>query len=305
MANEILWNTIKTDAGRELVVTEMLGIQTDPYYIENHPALLDVADVTGSGSDTANIREDNLNGAAAMTALANESDTYVNSTYDVNKYPVAVADYYTQWTVKDVAKMASMGGELDTSRFAIDMAQRRALTWTSLIATTQASITAVHTMTAAPTCDDLVVAGQKLELAYNDPMTVKLAILEPHQFHAIQLDAGFVQALNVAMQDPEIKALAKMLGGVYKGRYQGIDIFVSFKVGTNAGKYQGAVFCRGAILKSKGRPVAELADQVLLGDMLFDRQRSQTLPEMIYRGKTFMGCAIGQQAAGIRFASPT
>lgn len=301
MANEILWSAIKAGVGREVVVAELLRVLTDNYYIENHPCLLDLQDLSGSGAEIANIRDNNLNGAAEMTSLA-EGGTYANSAFAANKYPVTVGQYYSQFNVSDLAKAVSPGGELAASSFARDAAMRRARTITAMLATQVASITTVHTMTAAPTVEDLMTAGQKLELQY--ATGPKIAVLKPQQWHSIQQDAAFEQAMNVAVGDPAVQAMAKMLGGVYKGRYLDIDIFVSFAVTTASSKYQGAIFTRGCIIRAKATPVADTPDTVILGDMSFAAQASATKPETLYRSSIFQGVAIAQQDAGIRFASP-
>lgn len=302
MANEIEWSVIKTATGKENVAIELLKAQTDQYYIENHPALIDVADLSGSGADTTNIRDNNLNGAAVMTSIG-EAGTYANSAYAANKFPVAIGQYYNQFAIGDMAKAVAPGGELSAAAFAQDAMARRARTITKLLAVQVASITTAHTMTSAPTVDDLMICDNKLELQY--AQGPRIVVLKPQQWHSIRLDAAFEQALNNSvMNDPEVMAMAKYLGGVYKGRYGLIDIFVAFEVTTNAAKYQGAMFTRGCILKAKATPVADTPDTVILGDMSFAAQASTTSNETLYRASIMTGVAIGQQAAGIRFESP-
>ena len=304
MANEIQWSAIKSAVGREYVARELLGILTDQYYIESHPCLLDVADLSGSGAEIANIRDNNLNGAAAMTDLA-EGGTYANSAFSANKYPVTVSQRYSQFNVSDLAKAVAPGGELDAAAFASDAMKRRARTWTRLIAVAQASFTAAHTMSSAPTVDDLMTACQKLELAY--AAGEKMAILEPHQYHAIQQDASFVQAMNVASRSDSVIKMMELNGFAYKGRFTelNLDIFVSFYVTTASSKYVGAIFTRGGIIKAKATPVADTPDTVVIEDMSFAQQASSTKPETLYRSSIMAGVAIAQDAAGIKFLSPT
>lgn len=304
MANEVLWSAIKSDSEREILLAEILGIQTDQYYILNHPALIDTGDVARSGSDTVKVREDNLNGAAALGSIA-ENGSWANAAYDVNALSVAVGQRYQQFEVSDLARMVS-DGQLDLGRFAVNLMQAEALTWTNLIAAAVTTFTNTGVDLAAdPTLEDFLVAVQAHELLYNDPRLLKISVMHPAQFHALQQDAAFLQAANVSAADPEVMAIAKMVGGVYKGRYYNTDIFTSFQVVTDGGKYQGGVFSRGALLTAYGTPVAESQTEgILLGRLLFERQRSTTGPRTQIRGSTFMGVDVAQQDAGVTFNSP-
>ncbi len=297
MANEVLWSGIKSESERPQILAEILGIQTDQYYITNHPAIMDLGDVAGTNSDTKKIREDDLNGNAVMTSISEDS-TWANSAYTPNMLEVAVGEYYDNYELSDTAAMVQ-DGQLDPARFAASMMRKRALTFTSLLATAVATFTNTQDAGAgSPTLEDFMDARHKLELLLNDPSQIAIAVLKPSVALALQKDATFNQQMNNAKDDPGVQAMSRMFGGAYRGRVFNTDIFVTPKVATASSKYQNGLFVRGAILTARGTPAQQLADQVLLGDVLFEKQRGAGNTTFT-RSTTFMGVGVGQQTAGV------
>ena len=297
MANEVLWSAIKSDSERPLIEAEILGIQTDQYWLMNHPAIIDLGDVTGTNTDTKKIREDDLNGAGVMTSIA-EDASWSNSAYSPNMLSASVGQYFDQYELSDTTQMVQ-DGQLDPVRFAANFAKKRALTWTNLVATAIATFTNTKDAGAGvPTLEDFMDARHELELLYNDPSLAAMAVLKPAVAQALAKDAMFAQQMNLAKDLPEVQAMARLFGGVYKGRVFNTDIFASPKVATAGGKYSNGLFVRGAILTVKGTQPARLADQVQLGDMLFEQERGAGNTTFV-RSTSFMGVAVGQQAAGV------
>lgn len=298
MANEITWAAIKSDAERTLMVGEIIKALADEYAVTNHEALIWGPDVSGTMTDTVTIDEDDLESGGTLTSIA-EGGTFANTALGTDRYTSAVAQRYTQWNVSDLAAMVS-NGKLAVDRFVRSLITRYGLTVTDLLATAGATFTAALDAGAGePDMVDLFDAIGELEGAYVSPSKLKMAIVHPNVGKALRRDSLFAQQMNVAMLDPAVQAFAKAFGGVYLGRFQNTDVFTSFKIAVDAGKYQNIIFGRGAVLLSKGTPKVATADQVVLEMMLMEQARSQTKPETTIRGSTFLGVDVAQDASGL------
>lgn len=304
MANEVFWSAVETDSGRQLLLSEILLAAGDTAMVENHPAIMDAIDVTGTQSDSADIREDDINGATLLATIA-ENGSWSNTAWTDTKYSVAVAHYFQQYTISDLLSMVQ-DGQFDPARFARAYKIAESMTWCNLLAVTGATFTQTLSDTgAAPNLDDLYTANYVLETQYGADGP-KMAILHPKQAYNLSLDAEFTQAHNASVNDPEALALARAAGGTYVGRYRGIDVYKSFKVPTAGGKHQGCIFTRGAIAKAVGTPQGDggYARAVTLGRLRFAQERDPTGPRYALRGETFLGAAKFQDFRGGLFKSP-
>lgn len=299
MANEIQWSGISSDTSRTVIISEMLSSLADEYALPNHPALITAPDAAGSGSDTVYIDSDDLESGGVLTSIA-EGGTWANTAYASDRYSVSVGQYYKQWNISDLVALVNPGGKFDAARFARGLIKRHNLTMTDLLAAEGATFsTTVDAGSGDATMEDLFDAISSLEGAYVDPALPKIAIIHPTVGKQLRKDSLFAQSANNAMNDPGVKALAASLGGVYIGRFQNTDVFQSFQVATSGGKYQNCIFARGAMLTARGTARAQTADQVALEMVLFERYRSETKPEYLYRGSSFLGANIAQDGAGI------
>ncbi len=300
MSNEITWSAIKSDSERLVIIGEILAALADEYALTNHPALIWGPDLQGAGSDTTYIDEDNLESGATLTSIA-EGGTFANSALATDRFSAAIGEYYTQWTTSDLAVCVAPNGKLDASRFARALVKRYGLTVTNLLATNGATF-ATNVKDAGsgePTLEDLFDAGSTLENAFVDPGRPKLALVHTSVAQSLRKDSLFAQQMNVAMQSPEVQAFARNIGGSYLGRFNNMDVVASFKVPTSGGKYQNSIFARGAMLLAKATPKVVVANQYMLEMMLMEQQPSETKPETYIRGKTFLGCDVAQDAAGL------
>lgn len=306
MSNEIFWSSVETDAGRELLKAEILMKLGEPAFIANHPALGMEIDFTGSGADTAEIREDDVEQPGVMTTIA-ENGSWANSAIDTDRYSVGIAHYYDQVTISDWTEMLDGEGQFSPARFARKYALSEAFTWADLLATTIATASAAGpTMAAQPDLEDLVEAKYLLQAAFAADGPI-MGLFHPYQIRSLKLDAGFDQTNNFAINDPEVAAIAKATGSAYVGRYDGIDIFQSWRVTTSGGKYVGGLFTRGGIAKGVGQFTGSggYARAVNLGRIRFVEERDPTGPRRALRGETALGAALFQNARVVKFQSPT
>lgn len=300
MSNEITWAAIKSDSERLVIISEILTQLADHNALPNHPALMWGPDLAGTGSDTTYVDEDNLESGATFTSIA-EGGTWANTALATDRFSAAIGEYYTQWTVSDLAATVAANGKLDVPRFVRGLVTRYGLTITNLLATNGATF-ATNTKDAGtgdPDMGDLFDAIAVLENAYVDPSKPKMAIVHPVVAQALRKDSLFAQQMNVAMQLPEVQAMAQSLGGVYIGRFLNTDVFASAKVATSGGKYQNCIFAHGAMLLARATPKVMVANQYLLEMMLMEQQASETKPETYIRGKVFLGADVAQDASGV------
>lgn len=300
MSNEITWSAIKSDSERLVIIGEILAALADSFAIPNHPALMWGPDLQSAGSDTVYVDEDNLESGATLTSIA-EGGTYANTALTTDRFSAAIGEYYTQWTASDLAVCVAPNGKLDPARFARSLVKRYGLTITNLLATNGATFAGnvKDAGSGDPTMEDLFDAIAVLENAYVDPSKPKMALVHPVVAQALRKDALFAQQMNVAMQLPEVQAMAAAYGGVYVGRFMNTDVFASFKVTTSGGKYQNAIFAHGAMLLAKATPKVVVANQYMLEMMLMEQQVSETKPETYIRGKAFLGADVAQDGAGV------
>lgn len=304
VANEIFWSSIQSASERQLFLSTVLMALGDAGAVPNHPVLGGMTDLTGTNSDSVKTREDNLNGATSLSTIS-ESGNWANTAYSVTNYEVAVAQYYKQFTLSDLARMVN-DGQLDMQRFLADYMKAEARTWTGLLATVGATFSNTGSDTgAAPNMDDIVTANYALDALYA-PGGTRMALLHPKQVYQLKSDAAFSQSNNyTGLRDPEAAAIAKATGGVYAGRYDNVDIFQSWQVPTSGGKYIGCIIAPGAIARAYGVPVADGSVQsATFGRLRFSQERDSTGPRSALRCDTFMGLAK-QQEAGVLFKSPT
>jgi hypothetical protein len=298
MAGEIVWGTIKTDAQRLLIISEILAVLADPLALPNHEAIVVGPDVNGTNSDTVYIDQDDLETPRPMTSVA-EGGTWSNTALATDRFSAAVGQKYLQWNVSDLAAAVS-AGKLDAARFARALLRNYWMTWTDVIVTAGTTFSnSVDAGAGAPTMEDAFDAGYALEEQYVTPSQLKMGIIHPSVANALQKDATFAQTANGTIGDPAVIALRQSLGDVYLGRWRNTDWFKSWKVATSGGKYQNIIFSRGGIIVAKGTPKVQTADQVLLEMLMLEMQRSLTKPETFIRGSTFLGADVADDDRGI------
>lgn len=307
MSNEVFWSAVETDAGRQLLESEILLALGDSAAIPNHQALGITIDFTGRGADTAEMREDDINGSQPMTTIA-EGGSWTNSAVNTDRYDLGVSHYFRQHTISDWTEMLDGEGQFSPARFAASYVKSEAVTWAAMLATTIATAAAAGpTMSGQPNLEDLVEARYVLQAAYADDGPI-MGVFHPYQIRSLKLDAGFDQTLNFAvMNDPEVKAIAKATGSAYVGRYDGIDMFQSWRVTTSGGKYVGGLFTRGGIAKGIGsfQGSGGYPRSVQLGRIRFSEERDPTGPRRALRGETALGSALFQDERIVKFQSPT
>lgn len=295
MANEAVWSSLASDIQRTIISSLVLDALADPTFIGNHPAIIDMDDLTGSFSDTAKMREDDVVTPRAMTSVSEGGTMSTNTAIGTELYSASIGQRYMQWNVSDLLNTLA-NQQFSPERFAAGLVKSLQYTWTGLLATEGATFTATLDAGAGdPDLEDYFDAVGEMEDLYVDPSLPKIAIVHPNVGRALIKDALFAQQSNLSKDDPGVQALAKSLGGSYLGRIRNTDIIATYQVATSGGKHQNSIFARGAMLKVMARNLPQTADQYAFGPLMIERLRSSTKPETTIRGTAFMGVNKAQE----------
>ena len=295
MANEIVSSGIGDLIAGEVMATEFLMLLADrDNSILTHPALFHA---TGSArsSNVVRVPHLGLGGYDLLSATTPGSDVG-NTALTDGSTDVTVAPRAKVYGIDDLAQYIS-DGKLDAMMFAQDAAISVAQTLISLIANVADDFTATAgTTTVNASWNDVLDAKTTLGIAKaNGPM---LGILHPRQWGDLEVDALSMGVLP-----------AQTMGGVinqgldaYKGRWMGIDIFVSSAVPTaNGGADRaGGIFTRGALAWADVAidPVAD-PNIASLGRARFERVREGGSLLTRYVTSSFQGVSQAIDAAGV------
>jgi hypothetical protein len=296
MANEAVWSSLSSDVGRTVVESYILEALADEYFIANHPAIMDMKDLTGSFSDTAKVREDDVLTGRTFNSVSEGGSMTTNTAIGTELYSVAIGQKYLQWNISDLLNTLA-NEQFSPERFAQGLAKSLAYTWTGLLATEGATFTgSLDAGAGDPDLEDFWDAVGEVEDLLGSGDDPGIAILHPKAARALAKDGNFAQQSNLSKDDPGVQALAKMFGtNRYLGRIHNFDIFATPQVATDTGKYQNCLFRKGGMLKAMARAIPMTADQLAFGPLMLERLRSSTKPETTIRGTGFMGVNKAQE----------
>ncbi len=295
MPDEILASTIGDLIAGEVMATEFLMLLADrDNSILTHPALFHATGAARS-SNVVRVPHLGLGGYDLLSATTPGSEV-ANTALTDGSTDVTVAPRAKVYSIDDLAQYIA-DGKLDSMMFAQDAAISVAQTLISLIANVADDFTATAgTSGVNATWNDVLDAKTTLGVAKaSGPM---LGILHPQQWGDLELDALSMGVLP-----------AESMGGVinqgldaFKGRWMGIDFFVSSAVPTAnaAADRAGGIFTRGALAWADVAidPVAD-PNIVSLGRARFERDRKGTFLETSYVTSSFQGVAQAIDAAGV------
>ena len=242
MANEITPTSIADLVTSQVLAAEYLMLLTDrDGSLLTHPALM-YATATAPNSTVVRVPHVGLGGYDLLTAHTPGSEV-ANTALTDGKTDVTIAPRAKRYNVDDFAKYLA-AGKLGPAMMAMDLVLTVAQTLISLIAnvgddfTTTAGVT--NTVLTWAT-----ILSAKGSLASGDASGQIVCVVSKVQWSHLEQDAlsqGAVPAeTNAGVVNQGLEA--------YKGRWYGIDFFVSKHVPTaNAGvDHAGCMFVRGAI----------------------------------------------------------
>jgi len=300
MANENVVSSVADLVTNEVLSAEVLMLLADrDASVLTHPALLK-ATATSASSLVVQVPHIGLNGYDLLSA-ATEAAEVANTQITDGSTDVTIAMRAKRYTSSDLARYVTMG-KIGPSVLAQDLVGTMAQTLVSLIAIAGSGYTAQ----AGPgTGTDLTwasfLAGKGV-LGVAKASGPLLAILHPQQWADLEADA---LTLGYAAS---IEGSGTLTIGLeqYKGRWFGIDIFVSAYVPTvNAGADRGGVLLAPGAMAWADAPIdADGADLVAqFGVAKLERVRQGTYLQTSYVYSHAAGVSRAIDAAGVTIVS--
>lgn len=297
MANEILPASIGDLVAGEVLASEFLMLLADrDSSILQHPALHIVNAPAGSSS-VVRVPHIGLGGRDAL-AERTPGTEIANTALSDGSTDVTIAPYGKVYALDDMAAWMTEG-RLSTQLFAQDAALSVNQKMISLIAAVGDGFSADEG-SGDLTWDVMRAAKAALAVAKADDTNGLMAILHPYQWADLEADT---MGLGVAPAVYLASAINAPLGG-YKGRFMGIDIFVSSHVPLDTGNYKGCLISKGAIVAAQAMyPTTIGQNSVSAGPMLFELDRRASFAETKLVTHALMGVALGIDAAGCTIIS--
>jgi len=293
MADEVLVSGLADLLSSEDIATEFLMLLADrDGSILTHPALF-YAMGTAGNSAVVSVPHVGLGGYDLLSASTPGSEI-ANTALTDGSTNVTIAHRAKRYSVDDLAAVLSRG----KLAFAQDAAIAVAQTLISAIANVGDDFTSTAGTSGVDAAwTDIIDAKTTLGIAKaSGPM---LGILHPRQWGDLEADALTIPGM-AAMQVAGVINIG--LEGTYKGRWAGIDFYVSSHVPTaDAGANRaGAIFTRGGIAWADKAMVPESDPNILdLGRARFERVRAGNSLLTSYVTSYAMGVAKAIDAAGV------
>lgn len=296
MANEVVPSGIANLMASEEVATEFLYLLADrDGSVLTHPALMHA---TGRGSsNVVEVPHIGLMGYNLLSATTPGSQI-ANTALSDGATDVTVASRAKIYTMDDLARFI-LGDKVDAQMFAQDAAISVAMTLVSLVANVTDGFAATAGSTGVDASwNDIIDAKSTLGIAKASGEI--LAILHPRQWGDLEIDSLSLGAAPAAGGMGGV--INTGLGGLYKGRWMGIDFYVSSEVPTaNAGADRaGGIFTRGAVAWADREIPAEADPNILnLGRARFERVRRGDYLTTGFATSWHAGVALAIDAAGV------
>jgi len=305
MANEIVYSGLGDLVLAETLSAEYVLLLADRNALPNHPALIYVGDLTGSGSIVAKVRELGLMGYDAMATTA-EGTSVANTALTDGSVQITIVRKSKRYERGDIARMAEPSGLISAEMFALDAVVTGALELTDLVANLVDNFsTTTGSSGVDASFENFLDACTALEVAKVPPQY--MALLHPVQWGDIRKDLALAAGGAVQWAPASQEAL-RVRGIGYQGQLAGVDVFTSSRVPTaNAGADRaGGMFGRGAIAWADARPIADLPApfQQVIGDkILYELSRTAAGGLTAFTSHRFLGAAEVLDAAGVTIAT--
>ena len=275
----------------------MLLAARDGGALLSHPALVYAGAVNGRGSSVITTPHLGLDGYDLFATASDGAEiTATDPTFGSTQ--ITVVRKGLRYTPTDLAKLTDATGVINAQRFARSMFVGATETLVSMIAALGGGFSqTAGTSGADMTVQDFLDAkGVLLDNNVNGPLC---AILHPRQFTDWTNDLALNGSGSLVYHPAAPDLLAKT-GDSYKGNFAGVDIFTTTRVPASGGNRQGMMFGRGAIVWADGSaPMDDAANQVMLGRLLFERERHAAFGTTDWVGQLYLGVAEGIDLAGV------
>lgn len=266
-----------------------------------HPALVAgyLGSIKGQPSNVVKGPMVGLFGYDEMAAAGSEIASASNTAFTDGSFSATVVRQTLARSRGDLARLTDVQGLLAPEMLALDALGAANMRFVSMVASVTDDFTAyVGTSGSDLTVAQFLAAKIALQSAHaaGDPM----AILHSVQWGDLQTAA---LSLGGALQWQEATVeMIQRFGLGYVGKVLGVDTFASSKVPTaNSGADRaGGMFCATGVAWADGTPdVEDPVNQMIVGNVLFERDRVPRQAETAFVGHAYYGVSKGQEAAGV------
>ena len=271
---QILYSNLTDQITSEVLTGEFLLALADRCALPNHPALFQLPDINGGGSQVLKTPQVGLMGYDKMVSTGEASTVSTQALTDASA-TVTVSRYSKRYEASDLARVVDAHGILNAEMMAMDAVATYSATLRDLVANLVDNFsTTVGASGVDASIEDVLDAIAALEIAAVEGPY--LAVIHPRQWHDIVKDAALNSGGAVQFAQSSQAMLETMKGLGYKGSLLGCDWFTTLDVPTaNAGADRaGGIFGRGAIAWAQGPIVADPdLPQVNIGPVLLEKDR--------------------------------
>lgn len=289
----------------ETAAAQFLLLLADRNALPNHPALMWVKNVAGSGSNVVKVPHFGLMGYDLLAA-STEGDDTANTALTDGSTSITVVERVKIYEASDISRMVDANGVLRADTLAMDALVTASADLRYLAANVIDGFTAqVSTSGIDATFADFLDMTTTLSIAkVQGPY---LAMLHPRQWGDILLDMATVSGGAIQWNAGVQAVIDAMKGLGAQGTLAGVDVFTTSDVPTaNAGADRaGGMWGRGGLLWASGTPLVEdPINQTLLAPrpelaVLFERIRAGKAQRTAYATKTAVGVSMGIDACGV------
>jgi len=284
-----------------ILYQELQLLLADRAAIGAHPSILELGNITGSGSAVLKVPLAGLDGYDVMAAVA-EGSSASNTGLTDGSVSITVARQALQRQISDLAAIVNKG-RMDPERLVADMVGAGRMRLMAMIAALSSSFTrSVGSSGVDMSVDDFFDADILLNLT-NVPAEGRLAVLHGRQIGDLRLS---LRAEGGAVQyEPTTAEMLKAKGPGLVGRFLGYDMFQSSKCpDANSGAdHAGMMVGPGALGVARGTRAPMIGDagqavpagtEIWIG---FERDESGALTKVV--GNMYAGVGILQDDAGV------
>lgn len=296
MADEILPAGVTDLITAQAMAAEYLMLLADrDGSILTHPALFHATSPSMT-STVVRVPHLGLGGYDLLTATTPGSEV-ANTALADDKTEVTIAMRAKRYNVDDLARLI-VNGKIDPVMFAQDAAVSVAQTLISLLANVADDFSGTAGSSGVD-CSWSDILDAKTALGINKASGDLLGLMHPRQWGDLEID-GLSLGVNPAQTMGGV--INAGLGSAFKGRFMGIDFYVSSAVPTaNGGADRaGAIVSRGGLVWADAQLAPENDDQIVdLGRARFERVRQGHFVATSYVTSYACGVAKGIATAGI------
>ena len=305
MASEVYFSTLSGNARLAAILNQQIAIKlVDTATLVNHPAILQLRSMNGSGSTAVQVPVVSW-GADAMASVA-ESSSVTNTALTTAAATITIARQALRRQISDLAQLTATGVPLDVTldNIATDMvmAYNRRVT-TMITALSSGFSTAVGTTNVALTVANYYASIFALQLVANDGQFV--AVMHPKQINdlisALRSETGPGQYLTPTQDQMNAK------GPGYRGQLFGVDIFSSTLVPfTNTTTDRlGMMMAPGAlgIATATAAPIIGATTSIPVSPIVVEYERDASSGSTIIVGSAFVGVGEIDDAKGVAILS--